>query len=108
MMRERDSASSSRRGRIRLRAHWFVAVLSALVVSGTAFAAQPAGATSDTFAPVLYALSFIPSTVDISAGPAVVNVQMRVVDDVSGVASGCISFDTPSPASPYNGGCFDA
>jgi hypothetical protein len=54
------------------------------------------GAEEDTTPPVLVEFSFTPTTIDVSAGPAVVTYTLRITDDLSGFVHGYVGVFSPS------------
>ena len=58
--------------------------------------------TSDVTAPTLMALSFEPTSIDTSSGPATVDVSLAATDDLSGLYTVQVGFSNPSGS--YNAG----
>ncbi len=73
---------------------------------------------ADVSAPALTGLAFDAQTVNVSAGPQLVNFTAGITDDLSGFSAGCLSFQSPSgqqsvytwfyPAAPAREGVYAA
>lgn len=68
---------------------WFLLIETPIVAVGQA---------SDTTPPVLRSLSFSPTAINTSTGSANVNVGFMVTDDLSGITSILVGFNSPSGA----------
>jgi hypothetical protein len=67
------------------------------LVAGVAdFHGCPEQGSTDTTAPAIAALSFVPGTVDVTAGPAQVTVRLRLTDNLSGVSHGWVHLASPT------------